>query len=55
MEEGMAKKKLDRRQMIRQSFGATTALMVGIQFPSMAVGDQLTFTGFDGQTVVWVE
>ncbi len=49
----MAKKKLDRRQMIRQSFGATTALMVGIQFPSMAVGDQLTFTGFDGQTVVW--
>jgi len=51
----MAEMKLDRRQMMRQSVGATTALMVSTQFPGLgiAAGDQQTFTGFDGQTVVW--
>ena len=51
----MVKMKLDRRQMMQQSFGATTALMVSTQFPDLgiAAGDQQTFTGFDGQTVVW--
>ncbi len=51
----MAKMKLDRRQMMRQSVGATTALMVSTQCLGLgiAAGDQQTFTGFDGQTVVW--
>ena len=51
----MAHKRLNRRQMMKKSVGATTALIVGTQFPSLgiAAGDQQTFTGFDGQTVVW--
>ena len=51
----MARAKINRRQMITQSVGTTTALMMSTQFPSLsfAAGDQQTFTGFDGQTVVW--
>ena len=51
----MARAKINRRQMITQSVGTTTALMMSTQFPSLsfAAGDQQTFTGFDGQAVVW--
>ena len=51
----MVQKRLNRRQMMKKSVGATTALIVGTQFPGLgiAAGDQQTFTGFDGQTVVW--
>ena len=51
----MTHAKINRRQMMTQSVGATTALMVSTQFPSLSVaaGDQQTFTGFDGQTMVW--
>ena len=51
----MAQKRLDRRQMMKKSVGATTALIVGTQFPcfGIAAGDQQTFTGFNGQTIVW--
>ena len=51
----MTHAKINRRQMMTQSVGTTTALMIGAQFPSysFAAGDQQTFTGFDGQTVVW--
>ena len=51
----MTRAKINRRQMMTQSVGTTTALMMSTQFPSLsfAAGDQQTFTGFDGQTVVW--
>ena len=51
----MTRAKMNRRQMMTQSVGTTTALMMSTQFPSLsfAAGDQQTFTGFDGQTVVW--
>lgn len=51
----MAQTRLSRRQMMKKGVGATTALIVGTQFPdfSIAAGDQQTFTGFDGQTMVW--
>ena len=51
----MTHARINRRQMITQSVGATTALMVSTQLPSLSVAasDQQTFTGFDGQTVVW--
>ena len=51
----MTHARINRRQMMTQSVGTTTALMIGTQFPSLsfAAGDQQTFTGFDGQTVVW--
>ena len=51
----MAQKRLNRRQMMKKSVGATTALIVGTQFPGfgIAAGDQQTFTGFNGQTMVW--
>jgi len=51
----MTRAKMNRRQMMTHSVGTTTALMMSTQFPSLsfAAGDQQTFTGFDGQTVVW--
>lgn len=51
----MTRAKINRRQMMTQSVGTTTALIMSTQFPglSFAAGDQQTFTGFDGQTVVW--
>ena len=47
--------KLDRRQMMKQSVGATTALVVCTQFPTLSLADinQNTFSGFDGQSIVW--
>ena len=51
----MAHIKINRRQMMTQSVGATTALMVSTQFPNLGVAasDQQTFSGFDGQSIVW--
>lgn len=51
----MAQTRLDRRQMMKKGVGATTALIVGTQFPGLGIAAsyQQTFTGFDGQTVVW--
>ena len=51
----MAQTKLDRRQMMSQSIGATTALLVSTQFPSLGLAaiEQTTFSGFDGQSIVW--
>ena len=51
----MAEMKLDRRQMMRQTIGATSALVFGTKFStlSLAATEQTTFSGFDGQSIVW--
>jgi hypothetical protein len=51
----MAKMKLDRRQMMRQAVVATSALVFGTKFStlSLAATEQTTFSGFDGQSIVW--
>jgi len=51
----MAEMKLDRRQMMRKTVAATSALVFGTKFStlSLAATEQTTFSGFDGQSIVW--